>query len=45
MATKASHQTSTDSEYEQLFADWVYQVPGFVLMAGGFGSLAFMALA
>jgi len=45
MATETSQQTSTDSEYEQLFADWVYQVPGLVLMVGGFGSLAFMALA
>lgn len=43
-AKTTSQQTSSDSEYAQLFADWVYQVPGIVLMVGGSGSLAFIAL-
>lgn len=43
MASKTAQQTAAD-EYEQLFADWVYQVPGLILMLGGFGALAFVTL-
>jgi hypothetical protein len=46
MATEATTPApETDEEYEQLFADWVYYIPGALLIAVGFGTIAFLALA
>lgn len=45
MATETAQKQTTDDAYEQMFPDWVYQVPGLLLMVGGFGSLIFMTLA
>lgn len=44
MATKTDRRTPAGGEYEQAFPNWVYQVPGFVLMVGGFGGLAYLTL-
>jgi hypothetical protein len=44
MATKTDSRAPADGEYEQAVPDWVYQVPGLVLMIGGFGGIAFLTL-
>ena len=43
MATKATQQPD-DGEYVEMFPDWVYQIPGIVLIAVGFGGIAYLAL-
>ena len=40
MATKATG----DDEYVEMFPGWVYQIPGAVLIAVGFGGIAYLAL-
>ena len=42
MATKTRPQP--DGEYVEMFPDWVYQIPGIVLIAVGFGGVAYLAL-
>jgi hypothetical protein len=43
MATKNSSETAAgDAEHEYVFSDWVYQVPGYLLILGGFGTLLAM---
>lgn len=42
MATKTTTPTPADDEHEQLFADWVYQIPGALLMVIGFGGIAYL---
>lgn len=45
MATKNGKENISKTDgYEYIFSDWVYQVPGFILIVGGFGALAAMAL-
>jgi hypothetical protein len=44
MAKKSPQPTTTADEYEQMFPNWVYQVPGFVLIVAGFGGIAFLTL-
>jgi len=44
MAAKSDRRTPADGEYKEAFPTWVYQVPGIVLIVGGFGGLAFLAL-
>ncbi len=44
MATEKAQKQTTDSAHEQMFSNWVYQIPGLLLMAGGFGALLFMSL-
>jgi hypothetical protein len=43
MATKAT-QRPDDGEYVEMFPDWVYQIPGAVLMALGFGGVVYLSL-
>jgi hypothetical protein len=43
MATKATQQAD-DGEYVEMFPDWVYQIPGAVLIAVGFGGIVYLAL-
>jgi hypothetical protein len=43
MATKTTQQTP-DDEYVEMFPGWVYQIPGAVLIAVGFGGIAYLAL-
>jgi len=44
MATKSTPRTPAEDEYEQMFADWVYQVPGALLIVVGFGGIAYLTL-
>lgn len=44
MASETRRAATGDGEYAQRFPNWVYQVPGILLIVGGFGGLAFMAL-
>ncbi|MFB6148669.1 MAG: hypothetical protein ABEJ48_03300 [Halobacteriales archaeon] len=44
MATKTTRQSDTVDEYDQMFADWVYQVPGVVLIAMGFGGMTLLTV-
>ena len=44
MATQTAGSAAAD-EHEQMFPDWVYQIPGPVLVPVGFGGLLFLALA
>lgn len=43
MATQNKQQASGD-DYEEMFPDFVYQIPGFVLMVLGFGGIVYLAL-
>jgi len=43
MASKVTQPTDGD-EYVEMFPDWVYQIPGFVLIAVGFGGVAYLSL-
>lgn len=45
MATETAQKQTTDSAHEQMFSDWVYQIPGLLLIVGGFGALVFMSVA
>lgn len=45
MAQKTGRTPTADAEYEQLFPDWVYQVPGFLLILLGFGGVLFVTFA
>jgi hypothetical protein len=40
MATK----TTGADEYVEMFPGWVYQIPGAVLIAIGFGGVAYLSL-
>lgn len=44
MTAKATRQTTDADEYEEMFPDWVYQLPGLILMAVGFGGVAYLSL-
>jgi hypothetical protein len=44
MATKSTAAAAPNEEHEYMFADWVYTVPGFLLIIAGFGSLLMMTL-
>ncbi|WP_262342859.1 hypothetical protein [Haloplanus rubicundus] len=37
-------QTTDTDEYVEMFPGWVYQIPGAVLIAVGFGGIAYLAL-
>lgn len=43
MATQSNQQASGD-DYEEMFPNFVYQIPGLVLILLGFGGLVFMTL-
>jgi hypothetical protein len=45
MASRTKQRSTTSPEYEQAFPDWVYQVPGILLIAAGFGGLVFLTFA
>jgi len=42
MASKVTQETT--DEYVEMFPDWVYQIPGLVLIAAGFGGVAYLSL-
>lgn len=44
MASKEIRQTTGGDEYVEMFPDWVYQIPGLVLIAVGFGGVAYLSL-
>jgi len=43
MASKVTRTTDAD-EYVEMFPDWVYQIPGLLLIAVGFGGVAYLSL-
>jgi len=43
MATKTTPEPD-DGEYVEMFPDWVYQIPGIVLIAVGFGGIVYLSL-
>jgi hypothetical protein len=44
MATKATAKTADADEYVEMFPAWVYMIPGAILIAIGFGGVAYLAL-
>lgn len=44
MASKTKRKPVERVEHAQMFPNWVYQVPGFLLITLGFGSLLYMTL-
>jgi len=43
MASKETRQP-TDADELDIFPDWVYQIPGLVLIAVGFGGVVYLSL-
>jgi hypothetical protein len=44
MGTKTTSQTTDADEYAEFFPNWVYQIPGLLLIAIGFGGIVYLAL-
>ena len=44
MATESTGASSSEGAYEQLYSDWVYWIPGFLLIAVGWGGFVAMAM-
>lgn len=44
MATKSATQTTYAERFDAKYPSWIYQIPGAVLMVGGFGGLAALSL-
>ena len=44
MATKATQSSVDTDEYVEMFPGWVYMLPGAVLIAVGFGGIAYLSL-
>ncbi|MEF8857131.1 MAG: hypothetical protein V5A16_06890 [Haloplanus sp.] len=42
MASSTKQPVTADGEYAQMFPDWVYRIPGVVLMTLGFGGILFL---
>lgn len=43
MATDTNRPTTVDAEHAQLVPDWVYQIPGLLLIIIGFGGVLFLS--
>lgn len=44
MATQTKEPKPSGDVHEQMFADWVYQIPGLLLMVGGVAAFALIAV-
>jgi hypothetical protein len=44
MATTRAEPTTYAEQFDEKYPSWVYSIPGFLLMVGGFGGLAAMSL-
>lgn len=44
MASKTKQSPTSGTEYAQQFPNWVYQVPGALLILVGFGTFVFLSL-
>lgn len=44
MANKTAEPTTYAERFDAMAPDWVYQIPGVVLMVAGFGGLAALSL-
>jgi hypothetical protein len=44
MASKVTNQSTDSDEYVEMFPAWVYQIPGILLIAAGFGGVVYLSL-
>lgn len=43
MASDTKRSATVDAEHVQMFPNWVYQIPGLLLIILGFGGILFLS--